>query len=89
MTEPKLRVRNLVKRYHVPPAPPLLALDRITFDVRDGDFLCLIGPSGCGKSTTLRIIAGFEDPTDGEVLLDGGAVRQPGPDRAMVFQDLN
>lgn len=89
MAQPKLRVRNLVKRYQVPPAPPLLALDRINFDVEDGDFLCLIGPSGCGKSTTLRIIAGFDAPTEGEVLLESVPVRHPGPDRAMVFQDLN
>ncbi len=89
MAGPKLQVRDLEKRFHVPPSPPFVAIERISFDVPEGDFVCLIGPSGCGKSTTLRIIAGFDRPTAGEVLLDGAAVREPGPDRAMVFQDLN
>lgn len=82
----KLRVDNLSKQYEV---PPVEALREVSFQVQDGDFLCMIGPSGCGKSTTLRIIAGFEAPTGGEVLLDGRRVRDSGPDRVMVFQDLN
>lgn len=82
----KLQVENLSKRYEV---PPVQALEGVNFQVRDGDFLCMIGPSGCGKSTTLRIIAGFEVPTAGSVLVDGRPVKEPGPDRAMVFQDLN
>lgn len=82
----KLKVTNLSKRYL---EPPVQALKDINFEVSDGDFLCIIGPSGCGKSTTLRLIAGFEEPTEGTVLLDGKRVREPGPDRAMVFQDLN
>ncbi len=82
----KLIVTDLSKRYL---EPPVEALKDINFEVSDGDFLCIIGPSGCGKSTTLRLIAGFEEPTEGTVLLDGNKVREPGPDRAMVFQDLN
>ncbi|MFQ5839690.1 MAG: ATP-binding cassette domain-containing protein, partial [Candidatus Methylomirabilales bacterium] len=86
MSDIKLQVENLSKRYEV---PPVQALEGVNFQVRDGDFLCMIGPSGCGKSTTLRIIAGFEVPTAGSVLVDGRPVKEPGPDRAMVFQDLN
>ena len=82
----KLKVSGLGKRYI---DPPVQALKDVEFEVHDGDFFCIIGPSGCGKSTTLRLIAGFEKPTDGQVLLDGNEVQEPGPDRAMVFQDLN
>ncbi len=86
MSDIKLQVEQLCKRYDT---PPVQALQDVSFQVRDGDFLCIIGPSGCGKSTTLRLIAGFETPTAGSVLVDGQPVRGPGPDRAMVFQDLN
>jgi len=86
MNNTKLKVTSLSKRY---PEPPVQALKDVNFEVNDGDFFCIIGPSGCGKSTTLRLIAGFEPPTEGRVLLDGKKVRDPGPDRAMVFQDLN
>ena len=82
----KLKVTDLSKRYK---EPPVQALKDINFEVHDGDFFCIIGPSGCGKSTTLRLIAGFEEPSEGTVLLDGHKVKDPGPDRAMVFQDLN
>ncbi len=86
MATAKLEVQHLFKRYE---RPPVQALDDVTFEVSDGDFLCIIGPSGCGKSTALRLIAGFEAPTSGSVLVDGRPVKDPGPDRAMVFQDLN
>ena len=61
-------------------------LDRISFQVFRREFMCVLGPSGCGKSTLIRIIAGLDSPTSGEVLLDGKKVSGPGPDRGMVFQ---
>ncbi len=61
-------------------------LDRISFQVYRREFMCVLGPSGCGKSTLIRILAGLDTPTGGEVLLDGKAVSGPGPDRGMVFQ---
>src|SRR3979490_1492666 len=55
------------------------AVDRLDLDIRDGEFLALLGPSGCGKTTTLRMIAGFEQPTEGEILLDGACVNRHAP----------
>jgi multiple sugar transport system ATP-binding protein len=67
------------------------AVDKISLDVTDGEFMVLLGPSGCGKSTVLRMIAGLEDPTSGDILLNGEPVLDLAPrDRkiAMVFQDF-
>ncbi|MEM7697458.1 MAG: ABC transporter ATP-binding protein, partial [Verrucomicrobiota bacterium] len=62
------------------------ALKSVDFKIHRREFVCVIGPSGCGKSTLIRILAGLETPTEGEVLLDGDPVLGPGPDRGMVFQ---
>ncbi|MGN1055315.1 MAG: ABC transporter ATP-binding protein [Comamonas sp.] len=62
------------------------ALLPVDFEVRENDFVTILGPSGCGKSTMLRIVAGLDFPTTGQVLLDGQAVEGPGADRGMVFQ---
>jgi NitT/TauT family transport system ATP-binding protein len=65
------------------------ALADISFDVRLGEFLCVVGPSGCGKTTLLRLLAGLILPTQGEVLFEGEKVRGPSRDRAIVFQDYS
>lgn len=65
----------------------VIALNDIHFDISQGQFVCLLGPSGCGKSTLLNAIAGFSLPTEGKVLVSGSEVREPGPDRGMVFQE--
>ncbi|OGR87535.1 MAG: nitrate/sulfonate/bicarbonate ABC transporter ATP-binding protein [Elusimicrobia bacterium RIFCSPLOWO2_01_FULL_60_11] len=65
----------------------LNALKDISFDVREGEFVCLVGPSGCGKSTLLNLIAGLEKQDSGSILLDGKPVNGPGPDRVVVFQE--
>ncbi|MFI7539775.1 ABC transporter ATP-binding protein [Actinoplanes sp. NPDC049599] len=68
-----------------------VAVDRVSLDVEDGEFMVLLGPSGCGKSTILRMIAGLEDPSAGAILLNGEPVMDLAPrDRqiAMVFQDF-
>ncbi|MCB1228938.1 MAG: ABC transporter ATP-binding protein [Verrucomicrobiae bacterium] len=62
------------------------ALQGLDFDVYRREFMCVIGQSGCGKSTLIRILSGLEQPTSGELLLDGKVVHGPGPDRGMVFQ---
>src|SRR5438067_4246782 len=62
----------------------------IGFDIADGEFMILVGPSGCGKSTALRMIAGLEDISDGEMLIGGEVVNERAPkdrDIAMVFQN--
>lgn len=67
-----------------------VAVEDLTYTVADGDFVSLLGPSGCGKSTTLNMIAGLEDITDGEILIDGQRVDDLDPDKrdlAFVFQD--
>ena len=67
-----------------------LAVDQVTLDVADGEFMVLVGPSGCGKSTVLRMIAGLEDVTSGTITIDGQMVNDLPPkqrDVAMVFQN--
>ncbi len=66
----------------------LVALDDISLEVRDGEFVCILGPSGCGKTTLLRIIAGLEKKTGGSLNLKGKEISGPGPDRGMVFQEF-
>ncbi|SDZ38262.1 multiple sugar transport system ATP-binding protein [Micromonospora pattaloongensis] len=68
-----------------------VAVDNVSLDVNDGEFMVLLGPSGCGKSTVLRMVAGLEDPSSGAIMLDGALVNDVPPrDRriAMVFQDF-
>ncbi|MCD8284047.1 MAG: ABC transporter ATP-binding protein, partial [Opitutae bacterium] len=65
----------------------VLALDNISLNIAEGEFVCLVGPSGCGKSTILNLIAGLETPTEGEVLMDGEVISGPGRDRMVMFQE--
>ena len=80
-----MQVKNLGRVFHGR-SGDVSALDDINFEVRRREFICVIGQSGCGKSTLIRILAGLDDPTSGQVLLDGKHVAGPGPDRGMVFQ---
>ncbi|MFY0691699.1 MAG: ABC transporter ATP-binding protein [Paracoccaceae bacterium] len=64
----------------------VLALDDVNLSIRRGEFLTIIGPSGCGKTTLLRVIASLTEADEGEVIVDGEAVTEPGIGRAMVFQ---
>src|SRR6202022_4116283 len=78
---PKLATRNLSKWFD-----GLEALRDLNIEIERGGFVSVVGPSGCGKTTFLRIVAGLEPASAGEVLLDGRAVRAPGGDRGFVFQ---
>jgi NitT/TauT family transport system ATP-binding protein len=80
-----LRVEHLSKIFPSP-AGETVALNDINFKTHRREFLCVVGPSGCGKSTLVRILAGLEEPSSGEVLLEGKPVTEPGTDRGMVFQ---
>ena len=80
----KLQVSHLGKTFG-----DLRALQDINLAVERGEFIALVGPSGCGKTTFLRIVAGLEPASSGEVTLDGRAVRSPGGDRGFVFQSDN
>lgn len=80
-----LEVKNLDKVYKSAKGETV-ALKNVSFKTHKREFVCVIGPSGCGKSTLVRILAGLESYTGGEVLLDGKPVTGPGRDRGMVFQ---
>jgi ABC-type nitrate/sulfonate/bicarbonate transport system ATPase subunit len=81
----KLTVHDLEKRFTVRKSI-VQALLPISFEVGNNEFVSLLGPSGCGKTTTLYLIAGLEQPSSGEILLDDRLIRGPGADRGMVFQ---
>jgi NitT/TauT family transport system ATP-binding protein len=81
-----LTIRGVTKRFAVGDGE-VEALAPVDLTIPQGEFVCMIGASGCGKSTLLRIIAGFEEPTTGDVAIYGNAIAGPGSDRGMVFQD--
>jgi ABC-type nitrate/sulfonate/bicarbonate transport system ATPase subunit len=78
-------VDGVGKRFGAGP-DAITALEPMSLAINGGDFVCIVGPSGCGKSTLLNIVAGFETPTTGKVMLDGRAISAPGPERGVVFQ---
>ena len=69
------------------PGGDVVALKDINLTIQPGEFVCLLGPSGCGKSTLLNAVAGFQPPSSGQILIDRKVIREPGPDRGMVFQE--
>src|SRR5215475_7757397 len=82
---PLIRLRGVRRVF----AGPRVALDGVDLDIARGEFVTLLGPSGCGKTTALRLIAGFEFPTQGRIMLDGQCLNDVPPNRramAMVFQ---
>jgi nitrate ABC transporter ATP-binding subunit len=84
--EPFLVIENVSKVYPTPTGP-YTVLDGVELTVNEGEFICLIGHSGCGKTTLLNMVSGFNQPTDGEVRLQGQRITRPGPDRMVVFQN--
>jgi sulfonate transport system ATP-binding protein len=83
----KLEFRGVTKTFTTASGGRVSALEDVSFEIGIGEFVCLIGPSGCGKSTILNLLAGLEAPDAGQVLIDGRRVGDPGPDRALLFQD--
>ena len=83
---PIISIKNITKRY---PGSPVAAVDDVSLDIMPGEFFVLLGPSGCGKTTLLRMIAGFEVPTSGQILIDGQDMVAVPPNKRpvnMVFQ---
>ena len=85
-----LELKNIAKHFLSRDGTGVVkAVDDVSVDIEQGEFVTLLGPSGCGKTTTLRLIAGFEFPTEGEIILDGEQINDQPPnvrDMAMVFQ---
>jgi NitT/TauT family transport system ATP-binding protein len=74
--------------YRPPRGRPVLALDNISLEVREREFLALLGPSGCGKSTLLYLVGGFMPLQQGSIVVNGRPISGPGPDRGIVFQNF-
>lgn len=82
---PKISFQNVTRRFGEGESS-VLALDRLSLDIGDGEFVTVVGPSGCGKSTAMNIAAGLTDVSGGRVLVDGKPVEGPGPERGVIFQ---
>jgi len=81
-----LHIERLSKVFHLN-SGYLPVLDKISFEAKSGDLICMLGRSGCGKSTLLKIVAGFLSPSSGKVVLNEKPVTTPGPDRCVIFQE--
>jgi len=84
----EIRIEGLDKTYPgKTAAQTVAAVQAIDLHIQSGEFVALLGPSGCGKSTLLNLVAGFEQPSAGRLLVDGAPVTKPGPARGVVFQE--
>ncbi len=83
---PRIRFENVAVEFPTAQGP-MRVLDGVSLDIRQGEFVSIIGPSGCGKTTLMNMLAGFVQPSEGRVLLDGQPVAGPGPDRGVIFQE--
>ena len=86
LRENKLRIESLSKSYHGKKKTDFHVLDKISFEIQEGEFLVLLGPGLCGKSVLLNIVAGLEAATSGRVLLDGRDIKEGQGKLSMVFQ---
>lgn len=79
-------IKGVRKVYPVENGDDVIALNGVDLQIRKNEFICVVGPSGCGKTTLLNIIAGLEQPTEGEATIHGRPILGPGPDRGVIFQ---
>lgn len=85
-----IEIKNINKSFHGRGSDhDIKVLDDVNLNIEDGEFVCLLGPSGCGKTTLLRLIAGLDQPTSGEVIADGETVKKPSGDRSVIFQQYS
>src|SRR3989338_2810147 len=87
MINEQIVVKNVNKCFSFGQPGELYALDIINLAIKKGEFFCLLGPSGCGKTTLLNILAGFEKPTNGKVLIDGKEITNPNSKYVTLFQE--
>ncbi len=83
---PLVSFHDVEKTYHSLQGVEYRAVEHFNVDIERGEFFCLLGPSGCGKTTVLKMLAGFEAPTAGHILMDGRPVTDASRDRGVVFQ---
>ena len=88
MTERGILFRDVIHTYRPQRGRPVLALDHVSLEVRDREFMALLGPSGCGKSTLLYLLGGFLPVEAGSITVEGRTISGPGPDRGIVFQSF-
>jgi len=85
-TKEKIKIQNIKKTFEG--GNKVVALKDVNLDINENEFAVILGPSGCGKSTLLYLLAGFEKPTSGKIILNEKIIKKPGPDRGFVFQDF-
>ena len=83
---PLVSFHDVQKTYRSLQGDDYPAVERFSVDIEVGEFFCLLGPSGCGKTTVLKLLAGFEPPTAGRILMDGREITGASRDRGVVFQ---
>ena len=84
-----IEVKNINKSFVSKKTDQLSVLEDINLTIEDGELVCLLGPSGCGKTTLLRLIAGLDQPSSGEIIANGEKVTRPSGDRAVIFQQYS
>ncbi|WP_292370809.1 ABC transporter ATP-binding protein [Methanoregula sp. UBA64] len=84
-----LVIKDLTQAFRKDDNTELTALDHVSLEVKDKEFVCILGPSGCGKTTLLRLIAGLDTPEGGSIVLDGEEMKGPNPKIGFVFQEYS
>src|SRR5262245_59719578 len=83
---PLVSFRDVQKTYRSLQGTEYVAVEHFSVEIQAGEFFCLLGPSGCGRTTVLKLLAGFEDPSAGGIVMDGRPVAGASRDRGVVFQ---